>query len=123
MSERGEIYDKLSTNQQIAILPVRMKGEKMFIPTDDKDYALLGADFFMSDEPLMFFAPKEIMEAWFFGGGKVPENDLPLEVHIAKDLETEFGAPILRMRVLSETEYAQAVSDIQKSGITTYKKR
>lgn len=123
MSEMGEIYDKLSTEQHIAIFPVRMKGEKMFIPTDDKDYALLGADFFMSDEPLMFFAPKEIMEAWFFGGGKVPENDLPLEVHIAKDLETEFGAPILRMRVLSETEYAQAVSDIQKSGITTYMKR
>ena len=68
MSDLSTIYGELSEEQEIFIMPVRMKEEKLYIPSDDEEFAILIADYFLVDHPLMLFAPKLVMEAWFFAG-------------------------------------------------------
>ena len=121
MSELGEIYQSLFEEREILVIPVRMKEERLRIPSDDEEFAILGADYFFIDSPLMLFAPKLVVEAWFFAGRTQPGKDLPIEVHVPVDLESEHGGvPIRRMRFINEQEYAEKVSEIQSGQITTY---
>ena len=121
MSELDEIYQSLAEEQEILVIPVRMKEERLRIPSDDEEFAILGADYFFIDSPLMLFAPKLVMEAWFFAGRTQPEKDLPIEVHVPVDLESQHGGvPIMRMKFITEQEYAEMVSEIQGGQITTY---
>jgi len=121
MSELGEIYQSLFEEQEILVIPVRMKEERLFIPSDDEEFAILGADYFFVDSPLMLFAPKLVMEAWFFAGRTQPGKDLPIEVHVPVDLESQHGGvPIRRMKFITEQEYSEMVSEIQSGQITTY---
>ncbi|MHA1422748.1 MAG: hypothetical protein ACTSW7_05385 [Candidatus Thorarchaeota archaeon] len=121
MSELRGIYEKLTKDQEIFVMPVRMKDEKIFIPTDDEEFAIIGVDYFLQEEPLMLFAPKQIMEAWFYGAGAKPGKDLPLEIHVPGDLISEHGGiPLLRLKFIREHEYTTLVSEIQNDQVTTY---
>lgn len=121
MSELDELYQSLFEEQEIVVLPVRMKEERLFIPTDDEEFAILGADYFLIDSPMMLFAPKLVMEAWFFAGRAQQRKDLPIEVHVPVDLLSQHGGvPIRRMKFISEQEYSEMVSKIQSGQITTY---
>lgn len=121
MSDLREIYEALSKNQEIFVMPVRMKEEKLRIPSDDVNYAIMVVDYFLQEKPLMLFAPKQIMEAWFYGAGAKPGKNLPLEVHVPGELITKYGGiPIFRMRFIEENEYAEMISEIQNGQVTTY---
>jgi hypothetical protein len=121
MSELEKIYDTLSKEQEIFVMPVRMREEKLRIPSDDENYAIMIVDYFLQDQPLMLFAPKQIMEAWFYGAGANPGKDLPLEIHVPGDLISEHGGiPILRLKFIREHEYANLVAEIQKGKVTAY---
>ena len=121
-SDLGRVYAALSKKQDICVMPVRMRAERLRLPSDDEAHAILVADFFLADEGLMLYAPRLIMEAWFFAGRTEPGKDLPIEVHVPEDLISEHGGvPIKRMRFLSEQEYSKLVSEIQKDGVYTYR--
>ena len=47
MSDLREIYEALSKNQEIFVMPVRMKEEKLRIPSDDVNYANMVDDYFL----------------------------------------------------------------------------
>ena len=103
-------------------MPVRMREERLRLPSDDEEHVILVADFFLADEGLMLFAPRQVLEAWFFAGRTEPGKDLPIEVHVPEELVSEHGGvPIKRMRFLSEQEYSKLVSEIQKSGVSVYR--
>jgi len=116
VSDLGEVYEALSKERDIFVMPVRMKEEKLRIPSDDVNHAIMVVDFFLADNPLMLFAPKQIMEAWFYGAGVDPRENLPLEIHVPGDLiSIHGGIPISRMRFITEDEYADMVSEFQKN--------
>lgn len=120
-SDFGDIYEALSKEQEIFVMPVRMKEEKLRIPTDDESYALMVVDYFLEDSPFMLFAPRQIMEAWFYSTEQRPGKDLPLEVHVPGNLVSKHGGiPLLRMKFIKENEYAELVSEIQKGQVQTY---
>jgi len=122
ISSLSDIYESLFEDQEILVIPVRMKEERLFIPTDDEEFAILGADYFFIDSPLMLFAPKLVMEAWFFAGRTQPGKVLPIEVHVPVDLESQHGGvPIRRMKFITEKEYAEMVSDIQEGRVSKYR--
>ena len=121
MSDLGKIYEALAKNQEIFVMPVRMKEERLRVLSDDVEHVVMVVDYFLEDSPLMLFAPKQIMEVWFFGAGVNPRKNLPLEVHVLGDLISEHGGvPILRLRFIDEDEFADMVSDIQNGYVTTY---
>ena len=121
ISDLAEIYESLSNGHEIFVMPVRMREEKLRIPTDDVNHAIMIVDYFLKEKPFMLFAPKQIMEAWFYGAGTKPRKNLPIEVHVPGNLITKHGGiPILRMRFITENTYAELISEIQNGQVTTY---
>ncbi len=47
MSELEKIYETLSKDQEIFVMHVRMKEEKIRIPSDDENYAIMIVDYFL----------------------------------------------------------------------------
>jgi hypothetical protein len=122
MSDLGKIYEALSTSQEIFVMPVRMREERLRLLSDDSDHVVIVVDYFLEDSPLMLFAPKQIMEAWFFGAGAQPRKNLPMEVHVPGDLISENGGIlILKMRFIGEHDFAKMISEIQNGHITIYR--
>jgi len=123
MGDLSEAYEALSEVQEIFVMPIRMKDEKIYIPTDDEEFAIMGVDYFLDDNPLMLFAPKQVMEACFFSANKIPRKNLPLEIHVPGDLISKSGGiPVLRMKFITENRYAEMVAEIQNGQVTTYMK-
>jgi hypothetical protein len=121
ISDLEETYESLSNRHEIFVMPVRMREEKLRIPTDDVNHAIMIVDYFLEEKPLMLFAPRQIMEAWFCGAGIKPRKNLPIEVHVPGDLITKYGGiPIFRMRFITESEFAESISEIQNGQVTTY---
>jgi len=103
-------------------MPVRMREERLRIPSDEEEYAIMIADYFLADSPLMLFAPKQVMEAWFYAGRTQPSKDLPIEVHVPGELISKYGGiPVERMIFINEQEYAELVSEILKGRVSKYR--